>query len=297
MPLTERALIERHLDRRWAESGLADNTRAAYRSDLLHWAAWLAERGSHLLAADRSDLLAFLADRQRAGLSARSAARQWSSLKQFYGELVRRGEVAADPCRHTVAPKLPRALPKALSEREIEALLAAPDVATPRGLRDKSMLELMYATGLRVSELVGLPSTAVNLRQGVLRVLGKGARERVLPFGELAQDWLERYLDQARPALLRGRTAASLYVTERGAGMTRQAFWALIKRYARQAGIRTLSPHGLRHSFATHLLEHGADLRSLQLLLGHAELSTTQIYTLVAKEGLKRIHAQHHPRG
>lgn len=297
MPQTERELIERHLDRRWAEAGLADNTRAAYRSDLLCWAAWLAERGSRLLAADRAALLAFLAARQRAGLAARSAARLLSSLKQFYGELVRRGELRLDPCRHTSAPKLPRALPKALSEREIDALLAAPDVTTPLGLRDKSMLELMYATGLRVSELVGLPCAAINLRQGVLRVLGKGARERVLPFGELAQDWLERYLEQARPALLAGRTATALYVTERGAGMTRQAFWALIKRYALRAGIRTLSPHGLRHSFATHLLEHGADLRSLQLLLGHAELSTTQIYTLVAKEGLKRIHAQHHPRG
>jgi integrase/recombinase XerD len=217
-------------------------------------------------------------------------------MRQFYQSLINHGERSSDPSAQLDAPKLPRALPKAISETQVEALLKAPD-DSPRGIRDRAMLELMYASGLRVSELVSLPGTAINLRAGVVRLLGKGAKERLVPMGAEAQDWLERYLRDARAALLGARACKELFVTARGAGMTRQMFWTLIKRYAVKAGIRTLSPHGLRHSFATHLLNHGADLRALQLMLGHESVSTTQIYTYLAREGLKRLVADHHPRG
>ena len=222
-----------------------------------------------------------------------------SSLRAFYAQQLRRGEIARDPAAALASPKLGRSLPKALSESQIEALLLAPDLATPMGLRDRAMIELMYATGLRVSELVGLPALAVNLRQGVLRVSGKGGKERLLPIGEESQHWLERYLAESRSALTGGKPRTPLFLGRRGAALSRQQFWSLVKALARRAGIDPgkVSPHGLRHSFATHLLNHGADLRVLQMLLGHSSLSTTQIYTLVAREGLKRLHAQHHPRG
>jgi integrase/recombinase XerD len=232
------------------------------------------------------------------GFSPRSNARLLSALRHFYRLLQRDGRISEDPTLLVDAPKLPRSLPKALAEGEVEALLGAP-AETPLGLRDKSMLELMYATGLRVSELVGLRADEVNLRQGVLRVTGKGGKERLVPIGGEAQHWLQRYIDESRPILLKGGRVDALFVTARRAGMTRQMFWTLVKKHAQVAGIaaKRISPHVLRHSFATHLLNHGADLRALQMLLGHSSLSTTQIYTLVAKEGLKRLHAEHHPRG
>jgi integrase/recombinase XerD len=222
-----------------------------------------------------------------------------SALRAFFAHALRRGARKDDPTALLEPPKLPRSLPKALAESQVEALLAMPDVATPAGLRDRAMLELMYAAGLRVSELVTLPATAVNLRQGVLRVTGKGGKERLVPLGEEAQHWLQRYLDEARPQLAGKRALAPLFVNASGAAPTRQQFWQLVKRHAGAAGIDPgkVSPHGLRHSFATHLLNHGADLRALQMLLGHASLSTTQIYTLVAREQLKRLHEKHHPRG
>jgi integrase/recombinase XerD len=220
-------------------------------------------------------------------------------LRAFYGRLVRQAARADDPTALLEPPRLGRSLPKALAESEVDALLQAPDVEVPQGLRDRAMLELMYASGLRVSELVGLPGTAVNLRQGVLRVLGKGGKERLVPIGEEAQHWLERYLAQARPVLAGGRAASPLFLTRGGEALSRQQFWSLVKTLAVRAGIdaKRVTPHGLRHSFATHLLNRGADLRALQMLLGHASLSTTQIYTLVAREALKKLHGKHHPRG
>lgn len=288
--------IERFLDRKWAEQGLAKNTLSSYRSDLVLYARWLLPRGVALLQASRVDVMDYLAFSYATGNKARTAARALSALKQFYGLSVRDGLRTEDPCSQVRAPKLPRSLPKAIGEREVEALLAAPDASGTLGLRDKAMLEMLYATGLRVTELVSLQGEQVNLRQGVLRVLGKGAKERLVPIGEVAQDWLERYLKESRPALNPGNRDPALFLTQRGAPMTRQAFWYLIKRYALRAGIRTLSPHVLRHCFATHLLNHGADLRVVQLLLGHTNLSTTQIYTHVAREGLKRLYQLHHPR-
>lgn len=289
------ALIEAFLDALWAESGVAQATLASYRRDLEGLARWRPD----LAAADRARLFDYFALRSREGYSPRSNARLLSALRAFYAWLLRRGTRGDDPTALLEPPKLPRALPKALSESEIEALLAAPDAATAPGLRDKAMLELMYATGLRVSELVALPATALNLRQGVLRVTGKGGKDRLVPLGEEAQHWLERYLEQARPQFAGKRTLAPLFLTAQGRAPTRQQFWQLVKRYAGAAGIepKRISPHGLRHSFATHLLNHGADLRALQLLLGHSSLSTTQIYTLVAREQLQKLHARHHPRG
>ncbi len=282
----------------WAEQGLSRQTLASYRRDLEGFARWRDGANGGLAGADRAALFDYLAWRTREGYSPRSNARLLSTLRAFFGLQVRRGARADDPTALLDPPKLPRSLPKALAEREIEALLAAPDVTVPIGLRDRAMLELMYAAGLRVSELVGLPATAVNLRQGALRVTGKGGRERLVPLGEEAQHWLQRYLAEARPALAGKRAPPALFLDAAGSPPTRQAFWALVKRLAAVAGIdpRRISPHGLRHSFATHLLNHGADLRALQMLLGHASLSTTQIYTLVAREQLKRLHAQHHPR-
>jgi integrase/recombinase XerD len=258
-----------------------------------------AGESSRLSTADRAMLFDYLAWRSRSGYSPRSNARLLSVLRAFFAHRVRTGARADDPTALLDPPKQPRSLPKALGESQIDALLAAPDVASPLGLRDRAMLELMYACGLRVSELVDLPATAVNLRQGVLRVTGKGSKERLVPLGEEAQHWLERYLVQARPQLSGRRALAPLFLSASGETPTRQQFWQLVKRYARAAGIDPvkISPHGLRHSFATHLLNHGADLRALQMLLGHSSLSTTQIYTLVAREQLKQLHAKHHPRG
>lgn len=294
----QQALLERFLDALWMEHGLSDHTLAAYRTDLMGVAGYLHEQGRTLRGAHRADLLGYLTHRVRNGARPRTTARLLSSLRRFYQYLVREGCLHSDPSAQIDAPKLGRPLPKALTESEVEALLQAPDVSRDLGLRDRAMLELLYACGLRVSELIDLPVAQLNLRQGVLRVVGKGDKERLVPLGEEAADWLDRYQQQARPALLAGRLCDALFVTQRGAAMTRQAFWHLIKRYARQAGIASeLSPHGLRHSFATHLLNHGADLRVLQMLLGHSNLSTTQIYTHVARERLKGLHAAHHPRG
>lgn len=293
------AAIERCLDALWAEQGLSKQTLASYRRDLEGFARWRDGAGGGLAGADRAALFDYLAWRTREGYSPRSNARLLSTLRAFYALEVRRGVRGDDPTALLDPPRLPRSLPKALSEREIDALLAAPDITTPAGLRDRAMLELMYAAGLRVSELTGLPATAVNLRQGALRATGKGGKERLVPLGEEARHWLQRYLAEARPALAGKRALAALFLTPSGEAPTRQQFWTTVKRCAALAGIdpARISPHGLRHSFATHLLNHGADLRALQMLLGHASLSTTQIYTLVAREGLKRLHKQHHPRG
>lgn len=293
------AAIERFIDAIWAENGLAGASLAAYRRDL----EGLARFRPGLAGLDRGALFDYLAMRTHAGYSPRSNARLLSSLRAFYAHALRRGQRSDDPTALLQPPRLPRALPKALSEAQVEALLQAPDLATPHGLRDRAMLELMYGCGLRVSELVQLPATAANLRQGVLRVAGKGSKERLVPLGEESQHWLQRYLRDARPMLLAPLRdpagSEALFVEPGGNPLSRQAFWALVKRSAVAAGLdpARISPHGLRHSFATHLLNHGADLRALQMLLGHSSLSTTQIYTLVAREHLKRLHARHHPRG
>ena len=293
------ALIKLFLERVWAEQGLARSTLASYGRDLDGLARWLHPRGTPLLAVQRQDLFDYLAERSTRQYASRSNARLLSSLRAFYSQQLRIGAIDHDPTALLDAPKLGRSLPKALSESEVEALIKASDIETPSGLRDRAMVELMYAAGLRVSELVNLPSAAVNLRQGVLRVMGKGSKERLVPMGEEAQHWLERYLAEGRPALVGKRDVMPLFVGGNGEAITRQQFWDLVKTLARRAGIDAtrVSPHGLRHSFATHLLNHGADLRALQMLLGHSSLSTTQIYTLVAREGLKRLHKQHHPRG
>ena len=292
------AAIERFIDAIWAEHGLSPATLEAYRRDL----QGLARHRGSLAGIDREALFDYLSMRTRAGYSPRSNARLLSSLRAYFAFCVREGERADDPTALLQPPRQPRLLPKALSEAEIEALLAAPDVQAATGLRDRAMLELMYACGLRVSELVGLPATALNLRQGVLRVMGKGSKERLVPLGEESRHWLQRWLAEARPALLKAlrdpSKAVALFVDGKGLPLTRQAFWLLVKRCASVAGIdpKRISPHGLRHSFATHLLNHGADLRALQMLLGHSSLSTTQIYTLVAREHLKSLQAKHHPR-
>jgi integrase/recombinase XerD len=297
--LTEVVDIERFLDALWMERGLSGNTLAAYRRDLTGFADYLSEQSNRpLLAAQREDLLAYLAERVNAGAKPRTTARLLSSLRRFYQHAVREGWRETDPSDRIDAPKLGRSLPSSLSEDEVEALIDVPTVDTALGLRDRAMLELLYATGLRVSELVDLRLLQINLRQGVVRTLGKGSKERLVPLGETAAEWLEKYLQNGRGELLKGRECEHLFVTQRGAAMTRQAFWYLIKRHAQRAGIhKHLSPHTLRHSFATHLLNHGADLRVVQMLLGHSDLSTTQIYTHVAQERLKGLHAQHHPRG
>ena len=294
----DRGAIDAFLERVWSRDGLADLTLVDYRGDLERCAAWLAAHAHGLLGASRADLFDYLAARARTGVGARTNARELAALRRFYAEQVRLDAGFEDPTLLLDTPKLPRTLPKALAEREIEALLEAPDVTTPLGLRDRAMLELMYACGLRVSELVTLPLGGLNLRQGVLRVTGKGGKERLVPIGETCMDWLGRYLREARPALAKGREVPALFLSNRAHGMTRQMAWTIVKKHALAAGIPAtrISPHVLRHSFATHLLNHGADLRALQMLLGHSNLSTTQIYTLVAREGLKRLHAQHHPR-
>lgn len=296
LPATEQTLIDTFIERLWAQDGLAARSLDAYRRDLQGLARWLVTRGRSLATARREDLSAYHGS---ARVAVRSMARRQSAFRRFYAELARQQPGFEDPSLLIERPRTPRGVPKALAEREIVDLLQAPPLDTALGLRDSAMLELMYASGLRVSELVELPLAALNLRQGVLRVTGKGGKDRLLPVGEEAQARIERYLAEVRPALARGRQPLALFLSRRGEGMSRQMFWTLVKRYAVGVGIapQRISPHVLRHSFATHLLNHGADLRSLQMLLGHSALSTTQIYTLVAKEGLKRLHAQHHPRG
>ncbi|MBI2314187.1 MAG: site-specific tyrosine recombinase XerD [Betaproteobacteria bacterium] len=299
MRASDVALLDEFGDALWLEDGLARNTLESYRRDLAQFGRWLDESaGRGLLDAKQGNLEAYLAHRFAKRAKAASAGRLLSSLKRFYRFALRQGKVAADPTLNIDSPKLPRGLPKSLTEEEVERLLAAPDVSDSLGLRDRSMLEVLYASGLRVSELVTLRLPQLSLDMGVVRVLGKGSKERLVPLGEEALFWVRRYLAEARPALLGQRVSDALFVTARGKPMTRQAFWYLIKRRAKQAGIaKALSPHMLRHAFATHLLNHGADLRVVQLLLGHSDISTTQIYTHVARERLKQLHALHHPRG
>lgn len=301
----DRAAIDAFLERIWSEQGLADNTLASYRQDLESLARWLNASGGSLDRCARELLYRYLSQRMQKGgrtgkgFTARSNARLLSTLRHFYRTRMRIGAITEDPTLLLDAPKLPRSLPKALSEAQVDALIGAPDVSTPLGLRDRAMFELIYATGLRVSELVGIRTEQLNLRQGVARVTGKGGKERLVPLGEQAQDWIEKYYSDSRPVLLRGAAVDAVFVSNRRAAMTRQMFWVTVKRHAQKAGIDTkrISPHVLRHCFATHLLNHGADLRALQMLLGHSSLSTTQIYTFVAREGLKRLHEKHHPRG
>jgi integrase/recombinase XerD len=293
-------LLDRFSDGLWLNDGLARNTLESYRRDIAQFAAWLEESGTRsVLEARPADLqrhLAWQVERKRA--KPRTTGRLVSSLKRFFQFALREGLRRDDPAAELESPKLPRSLPKSLSEEQVEALLDAPDVATAQGLRDRAMLETLYASGLRVSELVGLKTMQVSLEMNVVRVLGKGSKERLTPLGEEAADWIARYQREARPQLLRGRKSDALFVTARGGPMTRQAFWGLVKRHGAQAGIRgAISPHTLRHAFATHLINHGADLRVVQMLLGHADISTTQIYTHVARERLKQLHRKHHPRG
>jgi integrase/recombinase XerD len=292
-------LIDEFCDALWLEDGLAKNTLDAYRRDLSQFAAWLeARHGKPLSGADQADIQSYLAHQSWKKTRATSVARLLSALKRFYRYGLRQGRVKADPTLRIESPKLPRGLPKSLTEEDVGNLLEAPPVEKALGLRDKAMLETLYASGLRVSELVTLKLGQVSQDMGVVRVTGKGSKERLVPLGEEAIAWIRRYVKEARPALLAGRAANDLFVTARGGAMTRQMFWTLLRRYAARAGLRKpISPHTLRHAFATHLLNHGADLRVVQLLLGHSDISTTQIYTHVARERLKQLHAKHHPRG
>ncbi len=290
--------VLRFLDAVWMERGLSPNTLAAYRADLTALSRWLADRDTPILRTTRADLLGFIAWRVEAGARPRSTARQLSSFRRFFRYLLREGVMRDDPTAQIAMPKIGRSLPKSLSEDEVESLLSAPLVSDPLGHRDRTMLEVLYATGLRVSELVNLKYAAVNMNQGVIRITGKGGRERLIPLGEESLRWLQDFMRGPRNEILLDRTTDYLFPTRRGDRMTRQAFWHIIKRYARKSSIdRDLSPHTLRHAFATHLLNHGADLRVVQMLLGHSDLSTTQIYTHVARERLKELHEQHHPRG
>ncbi|TAN77984.1 MAG: site-specific tyrosine recombinase XerD [Gallionella sp.] len=293
-------LLDEFCDNLWLEDGLSRNTLDSYRRDLNKFAAWLEKQcGASILQATHADIkgyIAYLFVTQKAKPS--SAGRNISSLKRLFRFLLRQSRIATDPTLQIDAPKLPRNLPESLTEQDVEQLICAPDTQTPLGLRDRTMLEVLYATGLRVSELVTLRITQVSMDMGVVRVMGKGNKERLVPLGEEALDWLRRYLDEGRAVLLSGQMSDALFVTARGEGMTRQMFWYLIKKHARHGGLnRPISPHTLRHAFATHLLNHGADLRVVQLLLGHADISTTQIYTHVARGRLKELHAKHHPRG
>lgn len=291
-------LVSNFLDAVWMERGLSENTLAAYRADLTALSRWLNSRSTPILSTTRADIQDFIAYRVQAGARPRSTARQLSSFRRFFRHLVRENLVKEDPTAHIAMPKIGRSLPKSLTEEEVESLLSAPVIADPLGSRDRTMLELLYATGLRVSELVNLRTAQVNLNQGVIRILGKGNRERLIPLGEEAVRWIGEFTRGARGEILLERQTDYLFPTRRGDRMTRQAFWHIIKRYARKAGIaKELSPHTLRHAFATHLLNHGADLRVVQMLLGHSDLSTTQIYTHVARERMKELHSQHHPRG
>ncbi|QRM18745.1 site-specific tyrosine recombinase XerD [Dechloromonas sp. TW-R-39-2] len=291
--------IDNFCDALWLEDGLAKATLDSYRSDLGRFARWLAEQNAEpLLDVRETTLTAFIAKISRE-IRASSQARHLSTLRRFYRWQVTRGRLVVDPTKKLLSPSLPSRLPKVMSEKQVEALLNAPNLDHPLGLRDRAMLETLYATGLRVSELVNLKQHEIGFNEGVLRVIGKGSKERLVPLGEVALDWLGEYLKNARPEIIKGQLSDAMFVTARGGAMTRQAFWQLIKRYALIAEIdpARLSPHVLRHAFATHLLNHGADLRVVQLLLGHSDISTTQIYTHVARERLKTLHAIHHPRG
>lgn len=294
-------LLDEFSDALWLEDGLSRNTLESYRSDLQQFCEWLGKRkwnDNTLIGATHSDVLEFLAYKVSGKVKASTTSRELSSLKRFYRFLLRQGKIQTDPSLNIDTPKLSRSLPASLTEADVEALLNIPDVEQPLGLRDRTMLEVLYASGLRVSELVNLDVAQISLNMGVIRVMGKGGKERLAPLGEHALEWIIRYTKEARSVLLDEKITNALFVTSRGSAMTRQAFWHLIKRHASSAGIvKALSPHTLRHAFATHLLNHGADLRVVQMLLGHADISTTQIYTHVARERLKKIHAMHHPRG
>ena len=291
-------ILDEFIDRIWLEEGLARNTLDSYRQDLSQFAIWLEKDASKdLLEAEQFDIQRYLAFKFPIS-KPRSVSRLIASLRRLYRFSLRENRIAVDPTLQIESPKLPRSLPKSLSEDDVVALLNAPNLNDSIGLRDRAMLEILYASGLRVSELVELKVTEVSLSEGVVRVTGKGSKTRLVPMGEVAVDWISRYLNEARPAILEKRLSDSLFVTQRGSSMTRQAFWYLIKRYALLAGIhKPMSPHVLRHAFATHLLNHGADLRVVQMLLGHSDISTTQIYTRVARERLKQLHTAHHPRG
>jgi integrase/recombinase XerD len=291
-------VIDRFLDAIWMERGLSDNTLGAYRADLLALSQRLDSRGVGLVKASRADVLDYIAWRVDGGAKPRSTARQLSSFRRFFRYLLREGLISDDPTAQIAMPKIGRALPQSLTEDEVDSLLGAPNVAEPLGHRDRAMLEVLYATGVRVSELINLKLTQVNLNQGVLRIIGKGDRERLIPLGEEAQEWLRDFIEGPRAEILLERQTEYLFPTRRGDRMTRQAFWHIIKRYGKKAGVRKkLSPHTVRHAFATHLLNNGADLRVVQLLLGHSDVSTTQIYTHVARERMKELHSRHHPRG
>jgi integrase/recombinase XerD len=298
MPAVPHPLIDQFLDALWLEKGLAENSREAYRSDLELFNGWLGERQGDLPSSSREAILDHLAWRIEHAYKPRSTARFLSGARGFYRYLLREKLIAVDPTLQVEMPQLGRPLPKSLSEADVEALLKAPDLGEALGQRDRAMLEVLYACGLRVTELIGLTLEQVNLRQGVLRIMGKGSKERLVPMGEEAIVWVERYLRDGRQTLLNGRPSDVLFPSQRGEEMTRQTFWHRIKHHAKMAGIdKSLSPHTLRHAFATHLLNHGADLRVVQMLLGHSDLSTTQIYTHVARARLQEVHARHHPRG
>ncbi len=291
--------IERFLDSLWSQKGLAELTLSAYQQDLLQFSRWLTKRRQKLSVADQHSIQQFLAERFTNGASARSNARLLSTLKQYYRHLIRVGERQDNPTALISAPRIHRSLPQSLGEADIEKLLEAPDLDSNYGLRDRCMLELMYSSGLRVSELVGLQLNQINTNLGLVRLIGKGNKERVIPVGEEALHWLAQYMKQARPGLQSAKSINdALFLSSRGSAITRQAFWQNIKKHLLKAGVKTVfSPHSLRHAFATHLLNHGADLRTVQMLLGHSSLSTTQIYTHIAQTRLQSIHAQHHPRG
>ena len=289
--------VDAFIDAVWLEDGLAPNTLAAYRRDLSHYGLWLAQRAKALDATGEADLHAYFAERH-ASSRATSANRRLTVFKRYFRWALREGRIQEDPTLRLQAARQPLRVPKSLSEDMVDRLLGAPDLQTPLGLRDKAMLELLYASGLRVSELVGLKTFHLGMNEGVLRVMGKGSKERLVPFGAVAREHLQSYLSQARAMILAGQQTEDLFVTARGQGMSRVMFWMIIKKYALLAGISVpLSPHTLRHAFATHLLNHGADLRAVQMLLGHTDISTTTIYTHVARERLRQVHAAHHPRG
>jgi len=300
IPLSEQKLLEQFIDHLWMEHALSENTLAAYRNDLAGFSLWLNQQGHLLCAADTRSIQDYLNYQHQAGQKTRSAARLLSSLRRFYGFLLRERRVQENPTKLLESPKGGHSLPSTLNETQVEQLLEAPDISDDLGLRDRAMLELLYATGLRVTELVSLQLSQLSLEPGVIRVIGKGDKERLVPVGEVALEWLARYLKQARPVLLpvQSKPTNAVFVTKRGQAMSRQAFWYMIKRYGQIAGIAasTLSPHTLRHAFATHLLNHGADLRVVQMLLGHSDISTTQIYTHVADQRLQDLYHQHHPR-
>jgi integrase/recombinase XerD len=301
MKASDAALIDEFIDHLWLADGLSKNTLSAYRTDLSLFATWLADHNADIPGIDEAAINRYLTHlhTRTGGIKSTSQQRLLATLRRCVQWLLAQGRIQADPLINIARPMPGSRFPKTLSEKQVEALLNAPDIDTPLGLRDKAMLELLYATGLRVSELIGVRLFEISLNDHVVRVIGKGSKERLVPLGEVAADWLQRYVTAARAELLKGATADAVFVTNRGAGMTRQMFWSLIKKYAMQVGIpgEKISPHVLRHAFATHLLNHGADLRVVQLLLGHADISTTQVYTHVARERLKQLHHQHHPRG